>query len=78
MTRPATDVFEDALALSEEDRGRLAERLLASLDAGEELDGAGAWAVEIERRLIAIASGEMPSVTMQEALDRLHRAARGR
>jgi putative addiction module component (TIGR02574 family) len=46
-----------AIALSPEDRARLADLLLASLpdEAGEEVDAA--WDQEIERRVAAIESG---------------------
>lgn len=49
MTKDAARLLEDALRLRPEDRARLAEELLASLDDAEQ-DVERAWAIEIERR----------------------------
>ena len=71
------------LKLPAEDRARAAKLLLESLDE-EPDDRSGdvrveqAWAVEIERRLSRIDAGEAKLVSMDEAVMRLQRAARGR
>ena len=49
MTKDAARLLEDALRLKAEDRARLAEELLASLDETEQ-DVEQAWADEIARR----------------------------
>lgn len=53
MNGSVSEVFDAALALSEQDRGRLANRLIASLDAEVEVDPDAEvkWATEIEQRL---------------------------
>ena len=78
MHGSVTEVFDAALALSEEDRGRLAEELVQSLDAEVDPTAEEAWAAEIERRLARIAAGQSRAVPMNEAIERLQRAARGR
>ena len=79
MSSPVSDVFAAALALSEEDRGKLAELLVASL--GENVDPGvsveNAWAAEIARRLEKHVSGEAKNMSMDDAITRHHRAARG-
>ena len=78
MVKPVSDVFDAALALSEEDRAALAERLVESLDGDADPDAEAAWAVEIERRLANIEAGQSKAVPMDDAIGRLHRAALGR
>lgn len=72
------------LKLPLEDRARVVQLLLDSLDE-EPVDGDDAkrrieqaWAVEIERRLSRIEAGQATLVSMDEAVMRLQRAARGR
>ncbi len=50
-------MFDEALALSE-DRGKLAEKLVDSLDATADPDAKEAWTAEIERRLAKIEAGQ--------------------
>lgn len=78
MSKAAHEVFADALALSEEDRGRLAERLVESLNAPTELGAEEAWSDEIQRRLARFEAGQATSIPMSEAIARMHRAARER
>lgn len=72
------EVFEAALALSDDDRAKLADKLVESLDGEADPDAGGAWATEIERRLARIESGQATSISMTEAIARMHRAARVR
>jgi putative addiction module component (TIGR02574 family) len=76
MNSSVSDVFEAALALSEEDRGRLAEQLVQSLDREADPDVEEAWSAEIERRLARVDAGQSKTVTMSEAVARLQQAAR--
>jgi putative addiction module component (TIGR02574 family) len=78
MNDSVSDVFDAALALSEEDRGRLADRLVQSLDSDVDPEAADEWAAEIERRLARIDAGQATTVSMDDALRRLHNAARPR
>lgn len=70
-------VFDDALALDEENRAKLAAKLVESLEGEPDLDTEEAWAKEIERRLARIDAGQARLLPAEEALSRLHRAARG-
>jgi len=76
MNGSVSTIFEAALALPEEDRGRLAEQLIQSLDREVDPDVEEAWSAEIERRLARIDAGQSKAVTMGEAIARLQQAAR--
>lgn len=76
MNGSVSEVFEAALALYEEYRGRLVEKLVQSLYREVDPDVEEAWAAEIERRLARIDAGHSKTVTMNEAIARLHQAAR--
>jgi putative addiction module component (TIGR02574 family) len=76
MNRSVPEVFDAALALSEHDRAKLAEKLVESLDGEVSADTEEAWAAEIERRLAKIDAGQAKMLPMDDAAARLHRAAR--
>lgn len=76
MTGSVSEVFAAALALSDEDRGLLAEQLVLSLDRDIDPDAEETWSAEIERRLARIDAGTSKTVTMSEAIARLQQAAR--
>jgi len=77
--QPSTaEVFEAALALPDDDRAKLADKLVESLDGDCDPDAGTAWAAEIERRLAKIDAGQASSLSIDEALARMHRAARAR
>jgi putative addiction module component (TIGR02574 family) len=78
MQSSTAEVFEAALALSDDDRAKLADKLVASLDGDIDADAEAAWAAEIERRLAKIDAGQASSLSMNEAVARMHRAARVR
>lgn len=59
-------VETEALKLSAEERARLADRLLASLSAGAEVEEA--WATEVEWRIAAIESGRVQLIPAAEAI----------
>lgn len=77
MGRSAAEVLEAALALPEEQRAEVAEKLLASLDGEIDADAESKWGAEVERRLARIEAGQAKSISMDESLARLHRIARG-
>ena len=77
MNWPVPEVFDAALALPEDDRAKLAEKLVESLDGDVSADAEDAWAAEIERRLAKIDAGQAKLLSMEDAVARLHRAARG-
>ena len=76
MSSSTAEVFEAALALPDEDRAKLADQLVASLDGALDPDAEAAWASEIERRLARIDAGQAASLPMDEALARMRRATR--
>lgn len=57
---------------------QLAEQLVQSLDGEQDPDAERAWATEIESRLARHDAGTAKLLSMDDALERLHRAARGR
>ena len=57
-----------ALKLPTSERARLAERLIASLD--EDAETEEAWAVEVERRIADIESGQAKMIPADEAIAR--------
>ena len=67
-------VETEALKLSVEERARLADRLLASLNEDAEIDEA--WAREVERRIAEIESGRAQLVPAAEAMARARAALR--
>lgn len=64
MAATVEQIEAEALSLPIEDRARLAEHLIASLDADAETEKA--WAKEIERRLQALDSGTVKSIPASE------------
>ena len=67
---------ERGLALSQEDRARLAEVLLASLDPEPQSEVEAAWEVEIERRLAAYDRGEVQAIDAEEVFAKAELIAR--
>ena len=63
-----------ALALAPEEKAKLAEQLLGSLDGPDQKEIDAAWAEEAERRIDALDRGEERTVPAEEAL----RTARAR
>jgi putative addiction module component (TIGR02574 family) len=59
----------EALQLSPEERARLIEKLIASLDVDPAVEDA--WAVEVERRNAEIESGTVAALPGTETLARL-------
>jgi putative addiction module component (TIGR02574 family) len=66
-------LLEQALALSPEDRARLASGLLASLDdeGTDEAEVERLWSEETERRASQIASGEVELITWEQVIERV-------
>ena len=61
----------EALALPAQDRARLAELLLSSLDDLPEQEVERLWVVEAQRRAAEIDRGELPQVTAEELRHRV-------
>lgn len=72
MSSQLEDVQAQALALSPEERVRLADRLIASVFEDHDIEEA--WAVEVERRIAEIESGRTNLIPASEAIDRARAA----
>jgi putative addiction module component (TIGR02574 family) len=72
MTPQVSEILEKALSLSEQERGLLIDRLIASLDDGAADEGVEqAWANEIEVRVDDIRSGKVKTIPGEEVRRRL-------
>jgi putative addiction module component (TIGR02574 family) len=68
MSHGASQLLEQALRLSERDRGDLAARLIDSLDAASDDDDVeSAWSIEIQERIAEIDQGRIRPVPWPEA-----------
>lgn len=75
MTDLVADLSERAKSLPPEDRARLAEELLASLDPREEGVEA-AWDAELRRRIDSIEQGTVQLIPADEAFAAVRQALR--
>jgi putative addiction module component (TIGR02574 family) len=64
MTLTVTELYEAAMALSEEDRAELTEHLVASLPATNGLHPS--WRAELHRRADEVASGKVQLIPADE------------
>jgi putative addiction module component (TIGR02574 family) len=67
-------VEAQALELTPEERAQLADRLIASLFDGQEIEEA--WATEVERRIAEVEAGRARLVSASEAIARARAAIR--
>lgn len=76
MPDQVAELFERGRALPREDRERLVDQLLQSLNepAASELDAA--WEAEIERRLAEFERGEVQPIDAAEVFAKARRIAR--
>lgn len=65
MSDPVAELAKRGLALEPEDRARLAELLLASIDAEPATEVEAAWDEEIQRRLAAYDRGESLAIAAE-------------
>ena len=70
------EVLRTALSLDVQDRARLAEKLLASLDALSEDEARRLWADEAERRLQEYRAGRTRAVPAEEVAQRAQKLFR--
>lgn len=66
MTTSVEDLVKRARALSPQDRARLAEELLASLDEESDADAETGWEQEIARRVGEIKAGRAKLIPAEE------------
>jgi len=72
MSPQVSEILEKALSLSEQERGLLIDRLIASLDDGVADEGVEqAWADEIKVRVDDIRSGKVRTIPGDEVRRRL-------
>ncbi len=69
MSQTTQALESAALLLTPEERARLAERLLASLDVDPGVEEA--WATEVEKRLADWEAGLVEEFTWEEARERI-------
>jgi putative addiction module component (TIGR02574 family) len=70
MGEPAREIESKALQLPPEERARLAQRLIASLDQESDPDAEQVWLVEAERRLDELESGKVASIPAEQTLEK--------
>lgn len=68
-------ILDDALRQPEKERARIAETLIASLDAAPGPEVKRAWQEEIDRRLREMDSGTVQCIPWEQVRDRLQRNA---
>jgi len=67
MSLPVEDILQEALQLSESERGKLAAKLIESLDSTKEEEADAAWSLEISQRLEELERGSVQPVPWLEA-----------
>ena len=70
------DIVASAMKLSERERARLAQELIASLETEIEPNVEALWLAEAERRLEELRSGKVKGIPAEEAFARARRALR--
>jgi putative addiction module component (TIGR02574 family) len=68
MADPASKLEASALKLPPEQRARLAERLISSLEQGADPEAEAAWLGEAERRLDELESGATATTPAEQVL----------
>ena len=76
MGSPARQIESKAMKLSPQERARLAERLISSLDDTVDVDAEAAWIREGERRLEELRSGKVRSRSAASVFRRARAAIR--
>ncbi len=75
MPDPVLELAERGRALSPEERARLVDLLLATLDDAPATGVTDAWDREIERRIAAYKAGETEAYDLEEVLAEARRLA---
>ncbi len=71
-TATADQILESALEQPDYERARIAERLIASLNAVEDRDVEAAWQHEIDKRVREIDEGVVECIPWEQVRDRLY------
>jgi putative addiction module component (TIGR02574 family) len=75
MTDQVTELAERGKSLSPEDRTRLVDLLLVSLQEPATAEAEAAWEMEIDRRLDEYERGEVNSIPAEEVFAKARRIA---
>ena len=76
MTASLSELARQAQSLSADDRARLAELLLESLQGTRLSDIEAAWQREIEERVAAFGRGDLPTFAAEDVFAEARRIAR--
>lgn len=76
MIDPIAELSQQAQALAPEDRARLAEELLASLESEHDQQADAAWDAEINKRIAEVESGTITLLPADEVFARVRRGLR--
>ena len=69
MPRKLSEVERDAMELPPQERAILVERLLATLDAGEDTDVEELWLQEAEKRYAEYRAGKIASRPAEQVIE---------
>ena len=75
MTDQVTELAERGKSLSPEDRARLVDLLLVSLQEPATAEAEAAWDTEIDRRLDAYERGEVEAIPAEDVFARARKIA---
>jgi len=75
MSQEATDLLKKALTLPVAERAELAGSLIESLDSAEDESVEAAWDKEAARRMGELDSGELKTISLEQARRRISSAA---
>ncbi|MBM2802445.1 MAG: putative addiction module component [Deltaproteobacteria bacterium] len=78
MTRPAKEIVNAAIKLTEADRLQIVEELLARLEPDSDDDVDAAWAAEVERRSKEFKKGIVRPIPWSEVKSQARKRGRGR
>jgi putative addiction module component (TIGR02574 family) len=78
MTRRAAEIVRAAMELPEDERVRVLEELLVSLEPAPDEDVDAEWAAEIERRSAELKGGMVRPIPWSEVRSRARKRARGK
>jgi putative addiction module component (TIGR02574 family) len=76
VANPASKLEAKALKLPPEERARLAERLISSLDHEADADSEELWIQEAERRLDELESGAADPVAAERVIEKARSSLR--
>jgi putative addiction module component (TIGR02574 family) len=76
MADPASKLEAQALKLPPEQRARLAQRLISSLDQASDPESEELWIREAERRLEELESGQVESIPAERVTDKARSSLR--